>query len=520
MKTIDELSKRLEAIDKKASNMKSDVPSEQLVYNDNLNEFLDELNAYEVQIKAALNKKINTVLSRDNESLEELSNEIDDLKQILQFKGEENAYLKESGLDKILYKISYSKDVDIINKNIKKYIERMKEYDVELDVTNFNYSYYTMKYMSMFFDNERYPNFYIVMKKYFEEIYWYCPNIIKQLVLNFISLADSNKKTIHKSILNKKNTLITKKALENQIIDDLYFLKLNEYYNRSNNDTFFIYEYLSNNSDFLNKAISLNYEDIVKKYSTKEFVTSSDEDLFIENVSSLHSNLLEYINLGKYKYVLDYEKDVINNKDKREKINKKDLMKNSSKKDSISRKIIKLNNSKDRYKNHGRLYESIDKKIRINNAYLTSLVDDIYRLTIKNYIDSFNEDIVNSLSISSNIYDAIKLANKHYLALSNIIYEKKMEVDICDEIEGIEDILFTRNSFISRNTSLEFYDNISSLIHKKYLLCNINTDIDFADYNNLTNIIDELYFLILSYNLKKKGLTLNDIEICIRRLQD
>ena len=41
---------------------------------------------------------------------------------------------------------------------------------------------------------------------------------------------------------------------------------------------------------------------------------------------------------------------------------------------------------KEKYKIFGKLDGNIDKKIRINNAYLTSLVDEIYKLTIKNYI--------------------------------------------------------------------------------------------------------------------------------------
>ena len=520
MKNLEELAKRIETIENKASSMQSNIPSEQLVYNGVLSTLLDELNAYEMQIKNALNEKIKTVLTKENVSLDEIDNEINDLKQIIQFKGEESAYLKESGLDKILYKISYSKDVDIINKNIRKYLDCMKQYDVNLEVTQFNYSYYTLKYMSMFYDNEDENNFYIVMKKYFEEIYWSCPNIIKQLVLNFISLAEENKKNIHKSILNKRNKLVAKMHLENESIDDRYFLKLNEFYNNSNTDTFYIYEYLSEYNDFLNKIINLKYDDLIKKYSTKQLSGPNDEQLFIENIDSFQSNLTEYINLVKYKYVLEYEKEILSNKDKKEKVNKKELIKLTNKKDSYNKKIIKLNKTKEKYKIFGKLDGNIDKKIRINNAYLTSLVDEIYKLTIKNYIEEFNEDIINNLSENSNIYDSIGLANKHYMALSNIIYEKKSDVDICSEIDGMENILFTRDSFISRNTSLDFFDNISSLINKKYILCNINTDIDFEDYTSIRNVIDELFFLVLSYNLKKKGLSLTDIEICIKRMQD
>lgn len=520
MKNIEEFNKRLDLIEKKSSLMKSDVASEQLVYNEELNKFLEEINNYEIFIKKTLNNKIKEVLTKNNESIEELQDETSKLKEILIFNCEEDNYLKESGLDKIIYKISYSKDVDIINKSIKDFIACLEKYDIKLDVTMYDYSYYTLKYMSMFYDNVSDSNFYITMKKYFEEIYWLCPNIIKQLVLNFIDIAFKNKKSIHKSIVSKRNSLINKMNLENENIEDIYFSKLNELYNKRNKDTFYIYEYLSDNSDYLAKISNLKYDELISKYSTKELESSEDEELFIDNINSFQSNLTEYIYLIKYKYILDYELDILKSSTTKVKDNKKELIKLTKKKDKYNKKLIKLNNTKDKYKLISKSSDALDKKIRIYNAYLTSCIDEIYKLTFKNYIEEFNQDIIDNLNENSNTYEALLLASKHYLALSNIIYEKNMDVDIVDEINNIENILYTKDSFISRNTSVEFFDNISSLINKKYLLCNINTSIVYDDYNSIKNTIDEEYFLVLSYNLKMKDLSLKDIEICIMRTQD
>ena len=165
---------------------------------------------------------------------------------------------------------------------------------------------------------------------------------------------------------------------------------------------------------------------------------------------------------------------------------------------------------------------------------MNSLVDD-YLLYVSNTIASYSKVILKNDEnivldkLTDIVYDYLNevfLLNQkigdfdfgHTLSLKlqdneNSLFNLFLQYGLIDRLKLKDKNI--RKSYIFVVDTINYFINV-----EKYILCNINTDIDFEDYTSIRNVIDELFFLVLSYNLKKKGLSLTDIEICIKRMQD
>lgn len=513
---IETIQKRINEISGKLSGLSSDVDSEQDVLNKEIDSYVQELDEYSIYINYELQKEIAHILSNNNKDLSKYEKISATLKNINTYDESEKYYLSSSGLDKILYNISYSKDVNKINDNIKILIENLKKYDIEVNVNDFNFSHFTTKYMTEFTSSLDNPDFSQNMKKYFDEIYWICPNIIKHLVLNIIEIIEKNKKIIYKKIIEKRQSLINALEINKDKLDEEYLTIKNNYNILSLKDTAYLYDFFKDNTSLLKEYTKNNYEVIKTKYINE---TNINDELLIDNIRNFRLNIEEYININKFKYIIDYIKDIINDKNKIESVDKKyqHLLKE---KNNSNSKIIKLDINQEKktifYKNKNK----IDKKKRINNAYLINEVDALYQLKIDGNINNLNEDIKNALSENSSIYEALKIVSKHYLALANIIYNKNNAIDVIDELKQLEKFLYSGSTFIIRNTPIDKLDNIKTMIEKKYTLCNINSSINYESIPDLNQTIKDLLYLEINYNLTQKEINFTDISICISKKQD
>lgn len=509
---IETINKRLDAIEKRLPKLSSEVDSEQKVLNEEIDELLNELDEYSVYINYELNQEIKNMLSDHSKDLSKYEEQITILEYISNLDKREKYYVSSSGFDELLYKMSYAKDVDIINTNIKLMIDRFSEYDIALNIDDFNYSYFTMKYMKEFLSNLDSNDFYTKMKRYFDEIYWICPNIIKHLVLNFIGLLEKYKKQIMKNILLKREEMLQKNDLKEDDISNRCISFKVSFETNSLKDTSYLYEFLSLKPDLLKKFLSFNHDQIEKKYMTSNNIT--DYELFIDNIRNYRFNLIEYVNIIKFKYILDYVIDLINKKTKPNMIDR-EISKLLKKKNLYNYKIMKLNTSKEKNNLLKGKINQIDKKIRINNAYVIDVIDKIYKLQIEKNIQELNVDILENINDNSTIYEALNIISKHYMAITNIMYDTHNDMDILNEIQILKSFVNSKETFIIKNTPLEKINNIANMIEKKYTLCNINTSINYDDIEEITKTIEELLYLEIYFNLKNKKLSLNDINICI-----
>lgn len=514
---IDAINKRLDLIETKLPKLTSVVDSEQQIFNEEIDNLIKELDDYSIYINYELNSEIANILSNNNKDLIKYSNIIAELQKIIRLNKREEYYMSSSGFDELIYKISYSKEVDLINKNIKTLLEKFHQYGIDVSVTNFDFSYFTLKYISEFYDNESSNDFYIKMKRYFDEIYWICPNIIKHLVLNFLYIIEKHKKQIHKHILSERSEMLTHlKIDENNLIND--YLKIStDYEIISLKDTFYLYEMFASKTDLLKKFLSNKYEQIKTKYLSDAVL--EDNSIIIDNIRNFRINLSEYVNIIRFKYIIEYVKNAIKT-NIRIKSNDKTIARLIKIKNTYNSKIIKLNNKKDKLRIFGSNNPQNDKKIRVNNAYLIDSVDELYRLQIEKNINDLNNELANNIGENTTIYEALNIVSKHYLAFSNIIYNTKSGCDVIKEIDDFNDFIYSKNTFIIRNTPLDKIDNISSMIEKKYSLCNVFSSINYDNLDDINKTIEDLLYLEVIFNLNLKGLSINDISICVNNKQD
>ena len=520
LKNKEELNKRLEKIDAIIPELKSDIPSEQMVYNQELENYIAELVTYENYIKEVLSKKVKEVIPKANNNILKCEEELNKIKKVLDYSGSDDEYLTRIHLDEIIYKVCYSTNVDVVNKNILEFINLFKKIGLELSGVDFNYSIYTTKYMNYFFIWCNSSDFYMNMKKFFDSIYWECPNIIKQIVLNLINIVEKNKKVIIKYANALYDEALSEIEERKEDINNLYVSYLENYHKLAIKDTFNVYDYFKNNSATLKLFLSGKVDDLYTNYSKVPLKTKEEIDIFITNIDNYGSNIKEYYYIKKYKYIFDYVLDLLKNNNINRDNKKKELIKLIKLKDNFNKKLIKFNLKKDKLKSLNKSSESVDKDIHITSAYLLQYIDSIFKITKEIDEANFIVELKKKINLNSNLYDVILFLSKHYSVLSRLIYYHDNNTDIVEELDEFKGMIYSHDSFIIRNTPIDKQDLIESMIIKKYELCNINASIPDFESGEYESLISDINNILMDNALKLKNINVFDLDVCIKREQD
>ncbi len=123
-----------------------------------------------------------------DEKIDSINTELTSLLTMLSITNKYNSSYEKSGLDKILYQLGhyYTINLDLVNNNILKAIDIFKNVELNITAKDFNYSYYTKKYIKklLSLDNQK-DTYNEELKQTFEDIYWKCPDIINHITINF-----------------------------------------------------------------------------------------------------------------------------------------------------------------------------------------------------------------------------------------------------------------------------------------------------------------------------------------------
>lgn len=233
----------------------------------------------------------------ENPKINELNASIKDLSDIELF-NELNTPYEKLGFDRITHSLScfFEGDLNLVNENIKLFVEKFKDYGIELSSDDFNYSQPTNEYMKSFFSE--YNNGDIsseTLKKTFETVYWKCPDIVTHIELNMRYLYFINSKKIERELKERNDRVLASKGLDKNGLVKKYFELNKELIKTKRVDAKSIMQKFVSGEwkikDFNNKEMTVLYDRLsAKKYNE---ANEKQQEEINNNFGKLLNTLIE-----------------------------------------------------------------------------------------------------------------------------------------------------------------------------------------------------------------------------------
>ena len=285
-------------------------------YNEKIASIYENYEYYKDSVLKYLKAKSESFeCSDDVRNTEKLMKEFEEYKHMKFILNPMNSFKEKMGLDNLLYDIhNYSNfTFDEINQIIGKLVEKFRVAGVELKSSNFKYTFYVNEYMTEFFScNGDFSK----LSDVFEKIYWYNPNIIEHIELNFRKLIKKYKKNFEDYISHEQHTLLNKNNFKNY--NDFICALKNKYD-----------ELVNSNEESINDIIEMaktskieinNYfPDSKFRMTTYSGLTINEIDYsdsetmekLLDTLKRLRTNVLEYGNYLKFVPLFNYFRDYI-----------------------------------------------------------------------------------------------------------------------------------------------------------------------------------------------------------------
>ena len=487
----------------------------------NYENYLENINS-EIKRKAVKIKSI-----PQNSSIDELYNQIKNMEKIKLLDKNITSFEKMD-LDEILFVLKrfYKNNLELINENIEKCLEKFKSVGIDLKEEDFNYSIYTREYMKVFIEEIKNDNINSTrVKENFEQIYWKCPDIITHIELNIRSLYLKYEKQIDKYFQDIRKDVL--KEFEVKDNDEAYekfnSLRANWLKQKDKDSNLILKSFESR------KEVTKDYEKIAVQGQYKKLLGMNYEDIEEEqleeinkNIFRLRDNLYEYKNYLTYKFIYDDIIEIYNTKEKYGSIFNQKLK--EIKKKEVE--LFKLNKKIEKQSRHSGLILKIFNKINKNNNKLERRNSDINSkiLELKDvYRDLEQNKVKNIISTvltdNSTIYEALSLVKPFCSFLVDSVikkYEDISQEDIETTIGDFWEFLEFPNMTIINNTSITENKDLSLVIKDKYNLCNIKISKDDLEEENLDKLINTAKIICNSYYLDRSQITLEDIKFVLQ----
>ena len=161
-------------------------------YLEKILELKKEYEEYQEKIKRIFEKRYEKSTDiQESKEIENLIIRLNTIENTLYLLSDEKTSYERMELDKIIYKIGryYKENLQNINQQIEEVIKKFKQVEIELNLSDFDYSLYVEQYMKVFFEEREKGNINSSrLKETFEEIYWKCPDLIIHIELNIRNL--------------------------------------------------------------------------------------------------------------------------------------------------------------------------------------------------------------------------------------------------------------------------------------------------------------------------------------------
>lgn len=394
---------------------------------------------------------------------------------------------EKSSLDRMLYKLScfYNDELSDINRDIMCIIDVFKLVGVNITKGDFCFSYYSNLYMNKFLsviDNDDRDS---ILKGYFEDIYWKCPDVISHITLNFKYLYYLNIDKFD-NYYRGISSLDVKREYDN------LYIKREEVSSKSR-------KFIIN--CFLNDIMDINdySPDRVKKSYSYIFGDNSTNDVYMDALSFLHS-ILEYKGYLRFRYIILGIMDLYKDRDKYKGIynaKRKEISKLENKVFKQNKKIFKLIN------------RGKSGKIDYYNSLVNRDIGILNGLYDEASVNYFLEKVC-LLNDDSTLYDILYLVSSNYNYL-NILMKNN---GISNENEYSELCEFVNYPYINILSNILINDerDIVTMIMDKYNLFGFELNRELFDDSNIDNVIFNIRVILNSIIMDNLGISYDKIK--------
>ena len=481
------------------------------IYNERIDflkqEYTEKREALLKEIKTRFNKKTEKEV---NNEIENLKNQIENYSEIMEIIDEIKSPYQKSGLNKEIYRLSkyYKENLENVNNQIFVCVNIFRNLGIEISAEDFNISDYAKEYMEEFFSEMKLGDINSeIIKDKFEKLYWKCPDIIAHIEVILRIIYRNNIDLINKFYEKKKENIIEKYKIDKQNIIEQAEIARKDLINREeiNRDNI-INKFLTgklNERDYTKEKVKSYYTKILNSETYKEIEENEEKFTEIaEDTVKFLNSVYEYKKFMEYKYILDEVNNIIKNKEKYKNINKESI-KNIKEEEAKLKKLNKPSVFGKKEKN----YQEIDEKIMDLKTKYQDLTKNI-----------LYEKIVDNLTDTSTIYDALKIASCFYEFLVECIIKHDNEIeqkDIDITINEFQEFLKFPYFTIINNISFNQEKDIALIIKDRYKLLNFNITKDDLSEINIDSLLNVLEKIRNNYSIKKVGLNIEEISnIC------
>lgn len=482
---------------------------------------LDKFRQYQKQTYIELDDYVKKSLPLDKSGVYNQENEIlQKLLQIIPFINDKISLEMKLGFAHIFYKLSEetNSSLNTINTCILDFITKMNQAKIELKVTDFNYSPFTLSYMTTFFQTKGQENFDDIMQTCFKEIYWECPEIIMHLKRNLISIVRKNYQKLKEYNIEVSKKLLQEHNLTKENINQTYkrkklqlqeLIEKDEYYN--------LEKFLTkkkNIDDYIENAPlrTKSFNQLVIRNTYQELL-EEEKNVFDKESINLQRHLKVLKEYYRYESII---KDLINRYKKKEESKTKYVAKEKeiTQEEKVREKLYKEYQKASGIgflarKNPTKMSE-IKVKIKEEINKLEKLYQELEELEI-------DIKIASNLSEGSSIYDALITSLSSYSYLEKVMVEKFKETDADFELQNyikqyIEFIYNPNADFLHKITVLLDYD-IAAVISEKYALLGINVKTEEITPDNIDTQLQTVDVVSLINNIKKSNISIEKIKL-------
>lgn len=495
-------------------------------YNEKIASIYENYEYYKESVLKYLKAKSESFQCSDEDrNTEELMKQFDEYKHMKFILNPMNSFKEKMGLDNLLYDIhNYSNfTFDEINEIIKKLVDKFRVAGIELKSSDFKYTYYVNEYMTEFFSSN---GNYSKLSEVFERIYWYNPNIIEHIELNFRKLIKKNKKTFDDYINNEQKTLLSKHKFKNydEFIAALK-KKYDELVNSNEEDMCDIVEMAKKSEIEINNY----FPDSKFRMSTFSGLTineidysdSETMDKLLDTLKRLRTNVLEYGNYLKFMPLFNYFKEKYEKQESVESNNS--ALKNIE--NQINTKESKLEGINNKIFNDHKGGLSLFKKssgeslknLKIESLKIAKELYDLYyqqeKLEFENKIISLKNDSLLLISDVVRLYYSFNFFKKETFKKVFELGTYNEIVSLCDEFD--EFASNPTNIIINGINTFEESD-VASVICNKYRLENINLEMADLDEDSLIALKNKIDFIFRINKIEHSDLSVEKIWFIVQ----
>lgn len=489
-------------------------------YVEKVCEFEETAQKIQTVIWNEIQDRYNKILDvKENPQIEELTKSIEQVENIDLF-NELNTPYEKLGLDRITLSMSsfFEGDLNLLNNNIKSFLDIFKNFGIVLTQEDFTYSQFTSDYMKVFM--EEYNNGTLEsdkLKKCFEQIYWKCPDIVIHIELNMRYLYHVNSKKIEKELNNRNSKVLALMQLDKIGLVRRFFELNKDLIKLKRKDPKYVMNKFTTGEwkikDFGEKEMSVLYD----KFCTKNFFESSEEEQeeINKNFGKLLNTLEEYKIYVRYKYIIDNLKEKQKNKEafkgaydkKNKEIRKKEqqLLKESKK----NKRIIKHIKSP--------IFIFVKKKLE-RKIYEFPVNSNSQIKELKTMYDELDEELVNTridayVDDNCSIKYMFKIATSFYTYAYQLIKEryKNDDIDPVEELQVLLDFINQPYKVMLNNMKLAEEPEIASIISNRYKILNIKLEKEDLEPDSIDAYTENIEKIVNYHNIVRSGLNVDDI---------